>query len=467
MSSVEETEISNCQALPEQLSIALVSLGCPKNLVDSENMTALLQSAGWQMVNDVAVANVIIVNTCGFIESAVREGIDTILEMADYKANGKCDFLIVTGCLSQRYYREFAESLPEVDAVLGTGSYYAIKQAIKDLYCNASKLSLPLIYRSTDPADRLRHLLTDHPVSTGAYAYLKIAEGCDNRCAYCAIPSIRGQLTSRPIEELIAEAKSLVQRGVSELILVGQDTTSYGRDLYGKRKLADLMKQLCAISGLEQIRFLYGYADGMTDQLLHVMATEPKIVPYIDLPIQHASDAVLKRMNRSDREGFLRETFSRIRKFLPKAVLRTTVMVGFPGETAADFETLCQFVKDIKFHHLGCFVFSPEQGTAAYEMDDPVPEVIASERYDVIMSIQKEITAAHNKALIGKERSFLVEGVADDGIFYVGRIPEQAPEIDSMTYVASEIVLTRGQRYPITIVEAEAYELTGVCSEFT
>jgi len=378
MCSIEHTMAEPSAGVPQGLAVALVSLGCPKNLVDSENMTAWIQEAGWTMVSDPALAHVIIVNTCGFIESAVREGIDTILAMADYKQSGRCDFLIVAGCLSQRYYRDFAESLPEVDAILGTGSYYSVRDAIEQLYHQESEGEGPLIFRSIDPDDRLRHLRTHHPVSTGAYAYLKVAEGCDNRCAYCAIPALRGSLTSRPLEELIAEAEHLVKQGATEIILVGQDTTSYGTDLYGVRQLPELMRQICRIQGVEQVRFLYGYADGMTDELLTVMAEEPKIIPYIDLPIQHASDRILERMNRSDREEDLRNTFARIRRYLPDVVLRTTVMVGFPGETEADFATLCQFVKDIRFNHLGCFIFSPERGTPAYQMSDTIPAPIAA-----------------------------------------------------------------------------------------
>lgn len=488
--------------VPADLPVALVSLGCPKNLVDSENMSGIMMEAGCRMVADPSDARVIVVNTCGFIESAVQEAIDTILNMADYKAAGTCDFLIVTGCLSQRYHRDMAGSLPEVDAILGTRSYAEIADVIRCLYKQKNgghsdrsagdssdgradaaadgadapepTRSLvkrpargPLIRRSADSAGVLAHLRTDHPVSTGAYAYLKIAEGCDNRCAYCAIPGIRGRLRSRPVEALVEEARNLCRRGVSELILVGQDTTAYGRDLYGERRLPELLRRLAALEAVEQIRFLYAYADGMTDDLLAVMASEPKILPYIDLPIQHASDAVLSRMRRTDTEAGLRQTFARIRAVLPDAVFRTTVMVGFPGETADDFEILKQFVSDLRFHHLGCFIFSPEAGTAACRMPNRISAADAESRYNTIMAIQQPIALAHHQALLNQVRTVLIEGVSEDGIFYTGRIPEQAPDVDTKTYVAAADELIIGRRYPIRIVDAAEYEITGVPIELT
>lgn len=490
------------QPVPAGLPVALLSLGCPKNLVDSENMSGIMMEVGCHMVADPADAKVIVVNTCGFIESAVQEAIDTILNMADYKNEGGCDFLIVTGCLSQRYHRDMADSLPEVDAILGTRSYAEIADVIRCLYerknggafhrladqtagsnlgdgtGNLSAIRSipvdheqpaagPLVRRSADSAGVLAHLRTDHPVSTGAYAYLKIAEGCDNRCAYCAIPGIRGRLRSRAIEVLVEEAGNLCRRGASELILVGQDTTAYGRDLYGERRLSELLRRLAALEAVEQIRFLYAYADGMTDELLDVMASKPKILPYIDLPVQHASDAVLKRMRRTDTEAGLRKTFARIRSALPHAIFRTTVMVGFPGETEADFDILKQFVSDLRFHHLGCFVFSPETGTAAYKMPDQILPEVAEARYNSIMSIQQPIALAHHRALLNQVRTVLIEGVSEDGIFYTGRIPEQAPDVDTKTYVASEKELVIGKRYPIRIVDAAEYEITGVPIELT
>lgn len=451
------------------LSIALVSLGCPKNLVDSENMSGIMQQEGWIMVNDPGQADVIVVNTCGFIESAVKEAIDTILAMADYKTAGSCDYLIVTGCMTQRYHRHVVESLPEVDAILGTRSYAEIADVIRTLYDRDSADAAAgglgheeaIIRRSTDPDGVLAHLHTDHPVSTGGFAYLKIAEGCDNKCAYCAIPGIRGRLRSRPIADLVEEARHMIEKGATEIIIVGQDTTSYGRDLDGQRHFAELLRQLVELPGLDYLRFLYAYADGMTDELLDLIAEKPKILPYIDLPIQHASDHVLKRMRRTDTEAYLRETFGRIRKKLPNAILRTTVMVGFPGETEEDFEILSRFVQDMRFDYLGCFIFSPEEGTAAYQMEDRVAPEVAQERYDRIMSIQQPITAEKNQAMIGQTRSVLIEGIADDGIFYTGRTPEQAPDVDTITYVVADCELEIGKRYPVRIVEAHEYELTG------
>jgi ribosomal protein S12 methylthiotransferase len=299
---------------------------------------------------------------------------------------------------------------------------------------------------------------------------MKVSEGCNNRCAYCAIPGIRGRMQSRPLEDLVREAGELAKQGVKEIILVAQDTTGYGVDIYKERKLAELIRLLLPTPGIERIRFLYAYANGMTDELLHLMAAQPKVLPYIDLPIQHASDAVLHRMRRTDTQAFLRKTFARIRTVLPQAVLRTTVMVGFPGETEEEFTELYEFVKEIGFDHLGAFIFSPEEGTEAAKMPDQVPLAVAEDRYERIMTLQRAIAAEKNHILIDNDHLYpvLIESVSDDGIFYIGRTDFQAPEIDSLTYVVSERELQIGEICPVTLVEYSDYDLIGVCKdEFT
>lgn len=447
-----------------QKTAALISLGCSKNLVDGENMSGILQKAGYRMITDPAQAQIIIVNTCGFLQSAVQEAIDIILDVADYKESGCCEYLIVTGCMSQRYTDSIAEALPEVDAILGTRSYYEIADVVDTLYKEGRQPN-PIIRRSVDGNDVLRHLANNRPVSTLPYAYIKVAEGCNNTCSYCAIPRIRGVLRSRPLKDLLSEGRNLVEQGAKELILVGQDTTSYGIDLYNERKLATLLEEMVKIPNLERIRFLYAYANGMTEELLTIMANEPKIMPYIDLPIQHAANTVLLRMNRTDTRESLFHTIERIRAKLPEAVLRTTVMVGFPGETEEEFEQLCNFIESVRFDHLGAFIFSPEEGTAAMKIEPKVDLCVAQRRYDTIMNIQQQITTDKNTALLNQRFPALIEGISEDGIFYIGRIPGQAPEVDPLTYIVSQVPLEIGGIYPVTIVESSAYELTGVYND--
>lgn len=464
----------NDPVVADAVAVYLISLGCSKNLVDSENMSGILTNHGYKITLDPMEAKVIVVNTCGFLQNAVQEAIEMLLEMADYKVSGSCDFLVVTGCMSQRYANEIQQELPEVDAILGTGSYFEIADVLNELYekraeatgsstsLRSEPKALTLIRRSTAPEDALRHLAVRRPVSTGPYAYLKVSEGCDKGCAYCAIPGIRGGLCSRPMADLVAEAHYLAQVGIKEVVLIAQDTTAYGLDRYGERRLAQLIREIAPIEGIERIRFLYAYANGMTDELLHVMKEDPKVVHYVDLPIQHASDAVLRGMNRSDTREFLTRTFSRIREALPDCALRTTVMVGFPGETAQDFEELCDFVREIEFDHLGAFIFSPEEGTRAFNMRPLVAETEARKRSDTIMEIQRAIVERKNLAKSGRSIPVLIESVSDDGIFYIGRAPFQAPEVDPVTYVASPIPLQIGAIHSVTIVDHLEYDLTGV-----
>lgn len=457
--------------------IALISLGCPKNQVDAENMLALIEEAGYPITDNLADASAIVVNTCGFIQSAKEEAIEAILDAADYKTNGQCKKLLVTGCLAQRYAEDIQSSLPEVDAILGTSHYQSIVQTLDTLLVETDESAF---VESTAPAtqpiqmtshlnkERIAHLHSNRKPSSPYYAYLKVSEGCRHNCAYCAIPGIRGDMISRPMEDILADAQHLIDLGVKELVLVAQDTTSYGLDIYQERKFADLLRKIAELQ-VPRIRFLYAYADGMTDEVLEVMASHPNIVHYIDLPIQHASDAVLKSMYRADRASRLRETFARIRRYLPDVSLRTTVMVGFPGETDEDYQELLAFIDELQFDHLGCFVFSPEEGTSAATMKDTVDPEIAQNRYDQVMRLQQGIHESKIKAILGDTQDVLIEGVAEDGIFYTGRSFAQAPEIDTLCYVLFEQGEAKlGEIYPVRFIETQAYDLIGVCeSELT
>lgn len=457
--------------------IALISLGCPKNQVDAENMLMIIREAGYSLTPDLAEATAIVVNTCGFIQSAKEEAINAILEAADHKSSGPCRSLLVTGCLAQRYADEIKENLPEVDAILGTAHYKDVAACLDDLLFKStagntekqpSSSSEALVLCDHSGSAGIAHLRTDRIPSHSSYAYLKISEGCRHHCAYCAIPGIRGDMISREKEDILAEARELLARGIKEIILVAQDSTSYGLDIYGKMCFAELLDDLAELN-FPRIRFLYAYSDGLTDEVLQVMNQHDNILKYIDLPIQHASDSVLKRMYRRDRRAGLKATFARVRAILPDVVIRTTVMVGFPGETEQEFLELLDFIDEIKFDHLGCFVFSPEEGTAAAEMDAAVDPAVAASRYDQVMRLQQSIHESKIKASVGETCTVLIESAADDGLFYVGRSEAQAPEIDTLCYVLFEHFEPQlGGLYPVRIIEAQGYDLIGVCeSEFT
>ncbi len=474
-------------ALPEisgrpYTSICLVSLGCSKNLVDSEAMIGILLDEGYTITTDPSLADVIIVNTCGFIQAAKQEAIDKILEMADHKNSeagpgnpdghgqrkGKCRFLIVTGCLAQRYAREIADLLPEVDAVLGTCEYASIASTIGQLYASDTDkpghggVSCGPVIK-IGRGDPLGHLRISRVPSTKVYAYLKISEGCSNNCAYCAIPGIRGAMVSRSIEDLTGETERLAGMGYTEIVLIAQDTTRYGQDLYGRRMLPDLITKISAVDGIRKIRLLYCYADGITPELIRVMADDPKVAKYIDIPIQHISDSVLRRMNRRDTSGSIDECIASLRRNIPDITIRTTVMTGFPGETDEDFGKLYDFVKRTRFDLLGCFVFSSEDDTAAHSMKPKVPKSVAKRRYNSIMKLQKAISYEKNQAWIGKLYKVTIDSPAPDGVFYLGRGDPQAPEIDPPVYViAAEDVLETGTEYTVRIVDCSEYELTGV-----
>ncbi len=434
--------------------IGLVSLGCPKNLVDSELMLGMLKSEGYEIVSEAEDADIIIINTCGFIESAKQESINTILEMAMLK-DRKCEMLIVTGCMAERYREEILEEIPEVDAVLGTGSYHEIVSVIKEAYSGKR------VSRYGDLRD-ISYLDGERIIATGkSYAYLKIAEGCDNCCTYCIIPSLRGPYRSRKMESIIDEAGRLAAAGFKELIVTAQDTTRYGIDIYGKKMLTELIRKLSRIEGIEWIRLLYCYPEEIDMPLIKEIASNDKVCKYFDIPIQHASQEILRKMGRRGNSSDICRLIDTIRREIPEAVIRTTLIVGFPGETAEDFEALVGFVEKYRFDRLGTFMYSKEEGTAAYNMADQIPSKVKRSRYNKIMKIQKRISAGLNEQRLGKTYKVLVEGIADDGIFYYGRSYAEAPEIDGLIYFTSEEPLQLNQFTNVRILDTGEYDLTG------
>ena len=410
--------------------VGLVSLGCTKNQVDAERMLYKIREAGYQLVSDAALADIAIINTCGFIESAKQEAIETIFEFAALKNEGRIKKIVITGCLAERYREEVAELIPEADAVVGIGSN-------EDIVSILGKIMTGEAVQSYGKKERLA--LTGGRVQTtlSFTSYLKIAEGCDNCCSYCAIPSIRGRFRSVPMEELVKEAEEMVRNGVRELIVIAQDTTRYGIDLYGEYKLPELLKKLCEIEELKWIRVLYCYPERVTDELLDVMANEEKIVKYMDLPIQHCDGEILKKMNRRGDEASLRALIKKIREKIPGITLRTTLITGFPGETEEQFGRLAEFVNDIKFDRLGCFAFSPEEGTPAHDMDGQLDEDVKERRAEVIMDQQMIIAVKKNKALVGETIEIVIEGFDRYGDCYFGRSAADAPEIDGKIFFTS------------------------------
>ena len=417
-------------------TVGMVSLGCAKNQVDGEVLMATLKNAGFFPVDDAALADIAIVNTCGFIESAKRESIEEILELAALKKEGKIKKLVITGCLSERYQKEMHAELPEADAVLGIG-------ANGDIAPLLTKMMEENTYVESFPDKARMPLCGDRELTTPSYfAYVKIAEGCDNRCSYCAIPLIRGGYRSRTMESIEAECKSLVANGAKELVLIAQDTSRYGIDLYGEYSLAKLMARLCRIDGLRWLRVLYCYPDSITDELLDTMAREEKIVKYIDLPLQHASGPILKAMNRRGDRQSLTALMNKIRERVPGVVLRTTLITGFPGETEEDFTELAEFVKDVKFERLGCFAYSQEEGTPAAELPGQLDEEVKAHRAELIMDRQMEIMERQGMELIGKTLEVLVEGYDRYAECWFGRSWRDAPDVDG------KIFFTTGGKRP-------------------
>ena len=438
--------------------VGMISLGCPKNQVDGETLLAKLAQAGYQIVNEIENSDVMIVNTCGFIEDAKREAIDAILEVAQYKKAGLISAIVVTGCLAERYQDEILKEMPEVDAVIGIGANSDIVKVCDKALCGIKTSNFP--NKCYLPLDGERMLSTPPH-----WAYLKIAEGCDNRCAYCAIPGIRGDFRSRTIESVVDEAKSLVNRGVKEIILVAQDTTKYGQDLYGEYSLDKLLKELVKIDGLEWIRLFYCYPQRITDSLIDVIANEDKVCKYIDIPLQHSDATVLKNMNRVGDGNDYRVLLNKMREAIPGLALRTTFMVGFPGETDEQFENLCEFVKDMKFDKMGCFTFSPEEDTPAFDMKNQIDEDVKKRRQEVLMNAQFFITEASNKGRVGNVYKVIVDSFADGK--YTGRSYMDSPEIDSGIIFTSNKELNIGDFVDVKITDFDGYDLIGEHYEFT
>ncbi|NSW91058.1 MAG: 30S ribosomal protein S12 methylthiotransferase RimO [Firmicutes bacterium] len=442
-------------------NVGIVSLGCPKNLVDSEVMLGLLKEKGYGIVGKQEEADIIIVNTCGFIDEAKQESINTILDLVSMK-NLRCELIIVAGCLAERYNVRIIEEIPEVDGIIGTGYYDKICEVIEKAY----KGDKPVLYSQPGFC---KYIGKKRVISTPkGYAFLKIADGCDNCCTYCVIPSLRGKYRSRNFEDILDEANYLVQCGAREIILVAQDTTGYGKDIYNERKLADLLKELGKIDSLEWIRILYCYPDEIDDRLIEEIAENPKVCKYLDIPIQHASDKILKRMGRRGSIADIKCLINKIRSRIPGIVIRTSLIVGFPGEDEEDFNVLLSSVKELRFEKLGVFIYSKEEGTPAAKLKGAVKKAIKKKRYENIMSLQKEIVNEINKGRLNKIYTVLVEGVADDGIFYYGRSYSEAPNIDGLIYFTSTYPLEMGSFVNIRILNTEDYDLIGVVeNEFT
>ena len=445
-------------------NILFISLGCDKNLVDSEKMLGLLRENNFTIVEEEQDADVIVVNTCCFIHDAKEESIETLLEMAEWKKKGHLKVLIAAGCLAQRYQAEIEEEIPEVDAVIGTNGYTDIVSVITELLETEEKNAGEHLFKRCCPSiDILPPSLSDkRVVTTGGYtAYLKIAEGCDKRCTYCIIPYIRGKYRSFPMEDLLEEASALAAQGVRELILVAQETTVYGVDRYGKKMLPELLTKLCAIDGLQWIRLLYCYPEEITDELIAVMAKETKICHYLDIPIQHSEDSVLKRMGRRTNRAELEELVRKLRKEIPDIVLRTTLITGFPGETEEDFENMVHFVDTMEFDRLGVFPYSPEEGTPAASMEPQIPEEISEERRDEIMELQQAISEEKAAARVGSRMDVMIEGYLYEEDIYIGRTYMDAPKVDGNVFVRSEEELISGDIVPVSITGSSEYDLMG------
>lgn len=440
-------------------TVGMISLGCAKNQVNAEQMLYLLRQAGFEILPDPDGAELVIINTCGFIDSAKSEAIDNILAMGALKQEGSVGKILVTGCLAQRYQQEILEQMPEVDGILGTGSYYDIVNAVNQL------LSGHAYQRFDDinaPVDETGRILT----TPEYYAYLKIAEGCDNHCAYCVIPSLRGKYRSRKMEDLLAEARALASDGVKELIVVAQDTSRYGIDLYGERRLADLLRELCRIDGFVWIRVHYLYPDEMSDELIEVLKTEPKIVKYLDIPIQHINDTILRRMNRRGNSAYLKTLLTRLRNEIPGLVLRTSLITGLPGEGEAEFEELCAFLREYRLERVGAFAFSPEEGTRAAEMEHPDSEV-AQQRAEIVAELQSRIMDDYNESRLGETMQVLCEGYDPEEDSYYGRTYADSPDIDGKIWFTASRHIKTGSFVDVRVIDTYDGELVGILEEDT
>lgn len=437
------------------MKIMFISLGCDKNLVDTEKMLGLLGAKGYCFTDDETEAEIIVVNSCCFINDAKEESIETILEMAQYKENGNLKALIVTGCLAERYKDEIIKEIPEVDAVLGTASYDDIVEAV-DAALNGEK---PLIFKEIN---RIPEIDVNRMVTTGGYyAHLKIAEGCDKHCTYCIIPKIRGNFRSVPMKSLVKEAEYLASIGVKELILVAQETTMYGVDLYGKKSLHILLKELCKINGIKMVRIMYCYPEEIYDELIDTIATEKKVCHYLDMPIQHCSDSVLKRMGRRTSKSELIAIINKLRQRIPDIVLRTTLIAGFPGETEENHQEMMEFVDEMEFDRLGVFTYSPEENTPAATMDNQLPEDVKEQWRDEIMELQQEIAFDKSISMIGRELLVMVEGKIANEPAYVGRTYMDAPGIDGNIFISTGEEFISGDLVKVKVTGANEYDLIG------
>lgn len=437
------------------MRIMFVSLGCDKNLVDTENMLGILKDKGFEFTDDEMQADVIAVNTCCFIHDAKQESINTILEMAEHKKDAVCKALIVTGCLAHRYKDEITKEIPEVDALIGTSSYDKIAEVVLSVLEGKG-------YSCVEDTDRLP-VVKNHRIMTtgGYYEYLKIAEGCDKHCTYCIIPAVRGNFRSFEMEYLLEQARYLADNGTKELILVAQETTVYGTDIYGKKALPELLRKLCRIDGLEWIRILYCYPEEITDELIQVIKEEPKICKYLDMPIQHSSDNILKRMGRRTTRQELVDVITKLRNNIPDIALRTTLITGFPGETEEDIDDLLDFVDTMEFDRLGVFTYSPEEGTPAASMTDQVPENIKEERRNRIMELQQEVSLDKSADMVGRVIPVMVEGKITDDDAYVGRSYKDAPNVDGYVFINTNAQLMSGQIINVSITGSMEYDLIG------
>lgn len=434
------------------VKVGMVSLGCSKNQVDGEIMLSLIQRDGYELCGDAEQCDVVIINTCAFIEDAKRESIENILEFCELKRQGVIKAVVVTGCLAERYQQELVTEIPEADVILGIGRNTDIVNAIDQALQGERVVEFA-------PKDELvmdaERVLTNAPY----YAYIKLADGCDNRCTYCAIPNIRGRFRSRKMENILEEVRRFAAQGVTEMNLVAQDTTRYGEDIYGKLMLPELIREVCKVDGVHWVRILYCYPQRITDELLEVMASEPKVVKYMDVPVQHASGRILKAMNRRDDYDYLRNLMQKIREKIPGVVLRTTFITGFPGETEEDFAEMTRLVKEVKFERVGCFTYSPEDGTPAYSMPEQIDEETKRRRADIVMSEQLAIAEEFARSWIGRELEVVVEGLNEETGIYYGRSYMDAPDIDTRVYFDSPYEHETGEYVMVTVTGSQGYDL--------
>ena len=437
------------------MKILFISLGCDKNLADSEQMLGILRNKGYEFTDDECEADIIVVNSCCFISDAKEESINTILDMAQCKTHYKCQALIVTGCLAERYKEEIYKEIPEVDAVIGTSSYDAIAEAVEQ----ALEGKKPQVFKDLN---RLPDIRTERVVTTGGYfAHLKIAEGCEKHCTYCIIPKVRGNYRSVPMENLLRQAKELAEKGVKELILVAQETTMYGKDIYGEKSLHKLLKELCKIQGIQFIRIMYCYPEEIYDELIQTMKEEQKICHYLDMPIQHCNDAILKKMGRRTNKKEIQEIVTKLREAIPDIILRTTLITGFPGETEDNFEEMMDFVDEMEFDRLGVFPYSPEEGTPAAEFPDQIDEEVKADRQCEIMELQQDIAFEKSERRIGQEMLAVIEGKVADENAYIGRTYMDAPNIDGYVFIHTDEALMTGDFVKVKITASSDYDLIG------